>query len=219
MKLEIEIPDSTVRKIKAWTVLSEDVEDFDEAIVKLIDSAVAENIIDLLEVDDKPKLTSSIMDAIATANFAPAMANMAASMKANRSALSDVEQKPSFNNPLGRPDGLMDYDNNSLELGDEDDHNAGEAAEDEEAFVPTQGGLSEASLERDMYLEDPEHEAVSEGVRDNPGASAEDLFSSSLNLPQIPSGQIDPGVTRREALKRNTQGRRRAKVSGYGGID
>ena len=207
MKIELEVPDSTVKKIKAWTLLKDDGDgDHNAAIAKIFDEALSKEIVRCLGIVTDP-----------VTQFVPYMS--VGGQRAKPTSETMTVTDPVDNHPLlGRPEGLMAYDSSSISLGDEDDedgHDAGEAAEGEEAFVPSQGGLSEEALERDMYLEDPEHEAVAEGARDNPRSSPEDLFSSHLNLPRFPI--VDPGVERRENLKRKTKGHRRAKVSNYGG--
>ena len=206
-QIELEVPESTIKKIKAWNLLKNGGGNANQDLVQILDEALSREIVASLGINThtEPVHHQPFIQAVAVppappAKFTPTVAPVPETGAAD---------------PIARPDGLMEYDNSaSLELGDDYDE---EDEEDlgEEAFVPSYGGLSEDSLARDMEVEDPEHEAVSEGVRDIPSSSPEDMFSSSLNLPQVP--QVDPGVLRREQLKRKSKSKRRAKVSSYGG--
>jgi len=200
MKLELELPEQVIKKIKAWSLLSEYEGGPDEALVQIIDHALSQEIKRCLDIGDGVPVYP---------RQAPQVPEPARFVQAKEAP--EHSEEPI----VGRPDNLMERDS-SLELGDADlDEDGG--SEDEEAFVPSQGGLNEDDLDRDMLLEDPEHEALSsDGPYEvNPGESAEDMFSSQLNLPKVP--QVDPGVRRREQLKRNTRNTRRAKVTNYMG--
>ena len=200
MKLELELPEQVIKKIKAWTLLSEYEGGPDEALVRIIDQALSQEIKRCLDVEDGvpvyPRQSPQVHE---PAKFTQ----------------SDEAPRIPESLLVSRPDSLIEKDS-SLELGDAELDDDG-GSEDEEAFVPSHGGLNEEELYRDMLLEDPEHEALSsDGPYEvNPGESAEDMFSSQLNLPKVP--QVDPGVRRREQLKRNTRNTRRAKVTNYMG--
>lgn len=202
MKLELELPESVIKKIKAWTLLSEYEGGADEALVRIIDHALSKEIKQCLDLNDG---TATSVDNTRASSGYPAAAQITP---------PTPHLKPTENQMRGRPEELIEADS-SLELGDADYDDGG--SEDEEAFVPPQGGLNEESLDRDMLLEDPEHEALSsDGSYDSySGESAEDLFSSELNLPKVP--QVDPGVKRRDMLRKNTRNKRRAKVTNYMG--
>ena len=199
MKLELELPEQVIKKIKAWTLLSEYEGGPDEALVQIIDHALSQEIKRCLDISDGtpvyPRQDPQVPE--------PTRPDQA------------KEPPPPEESVIGRPSSLIERDS-SLELGDADiDEDGG--SKDEEAFVPSQGGLNEEDLDRDMLLGDPEHEALSsdDPYEVNPSENAEDMFSSQLNLPKVP--RVDPGVRRREQLRKNTRNTRRAKVTSYMG--
>jgi len=206
-QIELEVPESTIKKIKAWNLLKNSEGSASHDLVQILDDALSREIIASLGINTHTD----------TVQIQPLIHPVAVPPPQPTRLPTEMPERAGAD-PIARPDGLMAYDNSaSLELGDDYDEEDEEDEEDlgEEAFVPSYGGLSEDSLARDMEVEDPEHEAVSEGARDIPSTSPEDMFSSSLNLPQVP--QVDPGVLRREQLKRKSKSKRRAKVSSYGG--
>jgi len=200
-QIELEVPESTIKKIKAWNLLKNSGGNANLDLVQILDDALSREIVASLGINTHTE----------PVQIQPFMPQSPQPEKVTATPpMYETEA-----DPIARPEGLMAYDNSALELGDDYGEDEDEEYLGEEAFVPSHGGLSEDSLARDMEVEDPEHEAVAEGARDVPSRSPEDMFSSSLNLPQVP--KVDPGVLRREQLKRKSKSRRRAKVSSYGG--
>lgn len=201
MKLELELSERVMKKIKAWALLSEYEGSADEALAHVIDRALTEEITATLHIIDAG--SSPRMDTVRHASI---------HSEPPRKQTAPEQPQPEERVVAARPDTLME--NTSFGLGDADEDGG---SDDEEAFVPEVGGLNEEDLDRDMMVDDPEHEAVSSDYFGEPSgdASAEDMFSSQLNLPRVP--QVDPGVARRDNLRKNTKNRRRAKVTSYGG--
>jgi hypothetical protein len=203
MKLELELPESTIKKIKAWSLLSDYSGSADDALVLMLEKALSDEIRRCLDLPKEEPRPESFRTKQALSNY-------------NRDFEKATVLKREPEVQL-RPENLIVQDT-SLELGDsyEEGYDADGGSDDEEAFVPHHGGLNESDLDRDMLVEDPEHEAISSGSGyEDFNSSAEDLFSSQLNLPKVP--RVDPGVMRRDTLRRNTQNKRRARVTNYSG--
>jgi hypothetical protein len=98
-----------------------------------------------------------------------------------------------------------------------DDFNYDEQT-DPENFVPTTGGLKEEDLEKDMQLEDPQHEAKVEAPKFKDQAeadqNAEETFEQMLIDQQGVANYEDARVQRRRYKNKTA---RRAKVTAYNG--
>lgn len=84
--------------------------------------------------------------------------------------------------------------------------------EDEEAFVPKKGGLSDRQLDADMDVEDPEHEAKAEAAAYPPDVRAEDILANMVGIPFPPSS--GPVETDARIAKRRRTLKIRGRVSG-----
>jgi len=192
MEITIDLPETTIKKVKAFGVLSGGGSaDIESLLCGLVDAAVTAAIIEHVTGG-----TSSEEDAPEERAYAPPTTKAAQKrLPFPRHAGSDLS---------GISDGLGDDDFS------EDDGEDTNASTDESAFIPTRGGLTEQDLEDDMSLSDPEHEAKVEAppVNRSPGRpqqAAEQLFSELAGLPPPP---VDP-----RAAQRKKQLKSKAKVT------
>ena len=162
MKLELDIPESLVKKIKAYHALSG--EDIEALVVSTLDKAV----------------TGAIME------------KMGGGLDAAPSAVNGhvLRQEKQRQDHSAVTDGLGDDDELFEEEEEEggsitDEVEGGEVLHGAEDLVPDSGGLTEEALDRDMVVEDPENEAVAESTGSfadeiSSGRNAEEMFAANL---------------------------------------
>ena len=161
MEVTLNISNSLARKIKALAVLEgKGNEGFEDKIAAALEETVGKKIVAL----------------VAGTNTSPRI--MVPYARTHEEG-PEVTSEMTYTDDVAT--GLGDYDD------DEDDNaDIGQRVENAEGLIPTTGGLTEEDLENDMRIEDPNTEAISFDVPAgyiDQEKSAEDLFSSSLNIP------------------------------------
>jgi len=183
MEVTINISDRLLKKIKALAILQEDASQDFEAIIEMY-----------------------LEDTISTQIIALVEG------KDKRSQLRPTKVSADTQIPAQQQE---HYNQNTVAvgLGDEEPESS-TGTEDMYAFVPQKGGITFDDIENDMRIEDPDHEAIS-GRYDGPtdGVSAEELFSSQLNLPTPPSDSVDLRAERRHKHMQRLATTRKAKVT------
>lgn len=197
MELNLNIPDSLIKKIKALSALEGgSPSNLEKKIVEQLDVTISNKI--MLLVSSNGEVGG---DAIVPGNFRGVSEPVSGSeIHLNNDYL-----------PESVAAGLGDTDD-----GEGDDDGIGKRIEDTYGMVPETGGLTDEELDRDMFVEDPTTEAISSDrpQRDEDySLSAEALFSSNLDLPPPPASARDPRLERKERHYRNLARTRRAKVS------
>lgn len=179
MEITINLPEQTVRKVKAFGVLCGGLGmDLESLIVNLVDESVSTAIIE--HVGGKTE------DTTPAENHEEVYLNPAPQKTTQRARTIPVPSDLS-----GITDGL----------GDDEDTEDFNASTDESAFIPKRGGVTERDLEEDMSLTDPEHEAKVDApqITRSPGKAqpaAEDLFAELSGLPPPPV--VDPRAAQRK---------------------
>ena len=199
MEITIDLPEQTVRKVKAFGVLCGGLGmDLESLIVSLVDESVSTAIIQHVggrvdAVEDQAEDRGEVY------------VNHAKQKVAQRARPASTAHR----DLSGITDGLGDDDDSEAEDVD--------ASSDEGAFIPKKGGLTERDLEDDMSLTDPLHEAKVDAphISRAPGKAqpdAESLFAELSGLPPPPV--VDP-----RAAQRKKQLKSKAKVSYASGAD
>lgn len=183
MEITINLPEQTVRKVRAFGILCGGGGDLEETLVGLIDETLTAAIIGAVGRGDEVVVETAVPQRVARA-AAPVSP-------------------------------LVDHSGISSGLGDEDTSEEG-ATSDEMAFVPKNGGgVSGADVERDMEVDDPEHEAKVEAPEVSPELNGhpERLFADMADMPEPPKvAKPDPrNERRRKPLKS------KARVTGFTG--
>lgn len=178
MEITIDLPDQTIRKIKALGVLCGTGLDIESLLLEFVDQSVS----------------SAIMEKIGAANpdSAEVVAPIAIMPKATRTHYAAAQRDAS-----GITDGLGDDDDSDVDKN---------SSSDESMFIPKRGGVRESDLEEDMSVTDPEHEAKVDApviVRapGNAQPAAEDLFSQLAGLPTPPQVPDPRAAQRKKLLK------------------
>lgn len=192
MKVEIELSDDVLKKIKALNILRPVEGGIDNVISAGLESWVNEQII--LAVTGYSSASSY---------EAPAPApEKAPSLHARRKSAPPPPPPAAEHDAFdasGISEGLSD---------DEDDYEDQARTSDPEAFIRAQGGLTEEALDRDMRVSDPEHEAkvdastIKEKKLTGSGSyqTPEQLFAEHSGLPTPP-----PVADERAKKRRKTQ--------------
>lgn len=205
IKIDLEISEATLRKIKAYAMLSGvNVENIEEVIAGLIDTSVSEQIALLLGIGIIPIRAQAPSMPVG----GPVMDYQKPEWAPTAKPASIIEQQ--YTTPHAIADGLGDEAN---DVDDEEDENA---STDPMMFVKrvTKSGASKsAGFDED----DEEMQGAYASIPDT-GERAEDLFASTLGLPNPPvvKDTSDFVVPRGGKRVRNTK--TRAKVTmGVGG--
>lgn len=186
MQVELDLPESVVRKIKALNAL-----DSGHTAVSL-----QTRIVGLLEQTIDQAIAGYLGPA---ANFMVQPRPMEPRFPIQKVAA----ERPRYNNPIddllpSLEDGLGDLDETEIE-----------PEENEEALVPKRGGLTEKALDKDMQVDDPEHEAkVDAPSVEMPYSKAEEAFAhiSGIPIPVANTGEIDSRIAGRKR-RLNIRGR------------
>jgi hypothetical protein len=185
MKLEIELSDKLLKKIRALGILCGDkAADFESLVLGHLENYVDDAIMEAI---------GKRADAVYSAGYAESPRPV--KKKKNK-------QAPAYNTEdvSGIADGL----------GDETDEYIDEGAMSEEEAMAPEGGLTEELIEKDMRVEDPDSEAKAEPptFADTIGKSGEEMFSELTGLPPVPEvAEIDPRVARRKKRLTGTKGK------------
>lgn len=91
-------------------------------------------------------------------------------------------------------------------LGDEEPEEP-EGEKDPTALVPTYGGLTEEVLEKDMKVEDPEHEAKADAPPAVPGEVAEETFASLFQFDNSDPEYVDDRIRKRKKGPSKSRGK------------
>lgn len=185
MQVELNLPDTLLRKMKALTVMlggSTDAGSFEAMIVELLDQTV----------------TAELIRTIGAEGAAPI----------RREATPVLEEAPPRRNYYADATEISDG------LGDEEpediDEQPASPVEDMYELIPKKGGLTQKSLDDDMDVEDPEHEAKSEAPTASvPNSKAEEIFSqvSGIPLPVEDDGEVDNWTSKRRKQRPKLKGR------------
>lgn len=187
MEITINLPEHTIRKVRAFSILSGGGSaDLESVLVNLIDETLSTAIVNVVSGGPAPGMYDGLadrrppVDAAPLAPFHPRMAEDASGISGG--------------------------------LGDEYEEEDG-GTSDEQAFVPKSGGVSGTDLEKDMEIEDPEHEAKVDASAVQPSSVSsrpEKLFADMADMPEpsIP----DPRESRRRKPLKS-----KAKVTGFTG--
>jgi hypothetical protein len=196
LEITIDIPEQTTRKIRAFGILfGGEGADMETTLLSILDEALSAAIVSAVASPE----VSGFEEEITPSNYRRQVQAQQRQQQAARAPKAPrqggkvnawAEQDLS-----GISDGLGDDDT------EEDDLTADRyATADEGAFVPSRGGLTERDLERDMELEDPDHEAKVDAGREDPRQkmeTAEHLFSNMAGLP-TPPPIFDPRAASRK---------------------
>lgn len=186
-KLELEVSDKAIRKLKALSAL----EGYTSPAQMASKAAV---------------MFEAALDEEIRCHLGEAQAGLGPTPASPRRPYK-VQEAPQFH--AVSADGLSDG------LGDEHDYDAEEPEAETDAFamVPKIGGLSDREIEKDMEVEDPEHEAAAEPPgKANPEDDPEELFIHIAGV-EVPTGDEEHEIDHR-ILKRKKRVNSRAKVTG-----
>jgi len=207
MILEIEFPESLIKKIKALDALRGGVAEMDELLVSLLDSVVTGEIVRLVGGEKEPVM-------VAVPKGRETLHRPKATLSSDVSGIADS---------LG---------DDAAEEEDDDERfyreskEAQKEAERRLAQSPppvTRGrttSMSDSDLEMDMQIQDPESEAIGlppEYTR--PGAKAEDQFADLVGIPAPQEAATIRAVAPVAISRRKTRQRplpKRGSVQGYG---
>jgi len=187
MQVELELPEAVVRKIKALNALESG-----HTAVSLQDK-----IVGLLEQTIDQAIASYLGPTI-NAFMLPQQRQSEPSPKNHGATKERSRYNPIDDLFPSLEDGLGDLDETEIE-----------PEEDEEALVPKKGGLTESSLDNDMQVDDPEHEAkVDAPELGAPYSKAEEVFAhvSGIPVPTEHTGEIDARIAGRKR-RLNIRGR------------
>lgn len=188
MQLNLEISERMFRKLRALTVLeSGHTPESIEALVTVLLEKTVDNQIKSHLLED-PELP----------------------VEAKQYTVRQAPRAPRVHVPMYQ---RMDTDESGMSEGLGDfDEDMPQPEEDEEAFVPKKGGLSDRQLDSDMDVEDPEHEAKAEAAVYPPDVRAEDILANVVGIPfPTSSGPVETDV---RIAKRKRTLKIRGKVSG-----
>jgi hypothetical protein len=195
LKVEIEIDDGLLKKIKALSILKPV-----EGGVETMVAVGLENWVDAQIVEHITGKPSPLVAQLRTA--APPGDRQA------RRRLAAQEQLPNEHDAFdasGISSGLSD---------DEDEYEDEARTRDPEAFIRPEGGLTEEAMDRDMRVSDPEHEAkvdasvIREKKYDGSDSyrTPEEMFAEHSGLPTPPAVSEDSRAQRRRK-KQSGKGR------------
>lgn len=176
-QLELSLSEDLLRKMKALKILKgSSGDDMEPFLVSLLDRTVTNELIRILSGDATP---------------APVTVTRAEAARVEAPKPREEVRSKYYSDATEISDGLGDYDD-----------------EDEMPSAPTlptsKGALTEGDLEKDMEVDDPEHEAKSEPpVRDATDKKSEDIFSQvyGVPVPEVSEGNSDGWSSRRRKQK------------------
>ena len=160
MIIELDIPEDTIRKIKAYAVLNGMSTGLTDALMGLIDQTVTEQIVKAV----KPGET------------------FATGQVVNRQVILPPPRIKTLGDWQSRDE---DVSGISQGLGDEDDFVEERAAD---PMRVSRGGIKDKDLENDMSVDDPEHEVKvdASSIALSKDKEAEDIFAEVANMPPPP---------------------------------
>jgi hypothetical protein len=195
MEITVSLPEQTVRKIRAFAILCGGGNNLEELLVNMIDDTLSGAIIGA--VGGEPS---------AFAQPAPGRPEPQA-----QTFWGGAQYVPAQVSPL------VDHSGISNGLGDDDLIEDDGGTDDAMAFVPENGagGVSGEDIDRDMEVDDPQHEAKVEAppVDARRNGEPERLFADMANMPEPPTAsRPDPRADRRRKPLKS-----RARVTGFTG--
>jgi len=203
-------PHSLIKKIKAYNILIGGTSDLNRTIATLMEEIISTKIVE--------EATGVLADELTNP---PEVNDPRSIFRSYRSAKSsDAAVFSEDTDATGISDGLGDDDDE-----DKDPSDKVEGTEDELAFVPPEGGVSDSELDHDMEVEKPNEEAkadyatfAEEFERSEAwDKTAEDIFTEMADLPKAPTVEEDMVRHRAAIRKKKTRSGRKAKVSSYNG--
>lgn len=166
MLIELDIPDETIRKLKAFAVLNGGSQNLTATLIGMIDTTVTDQIVKAIRPGEV--LTAGMQYATIPAQIQP------------------VTRMPHYSQVQENQPHQYDDDVSGISdgLGDEDDS----SSQSEDPMKTKKGGLRDSDLEDDMKVEDPEHEVKvdASGVSFSSDKASEDIFAEVANLPPPP---------------------------------
>jgi hypothetical protein len=194
VKVEIEISEDLMKKFKALAILRPLEGGIDAIVNEGLEKWVTQEIIGTLVPDSRyPFVYTGPRPA--PQETAPAFSP---SRRRSRSASVPVPSESEFDafDASGISEGLADQD---------DDIEEDARTSDPEAFITSQGGLTEEALDRDMRINDPDHEAKvdASSIKEKKltGSASyqtpEQLFAEHSGLPTPPPVAEDDRARRR----------------------
>lgn len=174
----IGLSDDTFKKVRALNVLLGGGIDIDDLLVRLVDKA----------------LTDALLTELGLDSSAPAPGRIIVQAAARQAA---VHQLAPATDVSGISDGLGDHDY-------EDGAPAPAPAPKQQRAEsrPGAASLTDADIESDMHVEDPDHEAAVDGQtfadQMSPDKTAETIFADMADLPVPP--ELPPSTRRRRSL-------------------
>jgi hypothetical protein len=211
-------PYSLIKKIKAYKILIGGPTDLDRTIAVLMEDIITQKIIE---------------EAAGPSYERPLVSNATEAVKpfTNVTGRALKAEEPVYlaeEDVTGISDGLGDDDTDDDDDG-KDPSDKVKGTDNELAFVPSAGGVSDSELDNDMAVEKPNEEAkadfstFAEEFQDD-GAldrTAEDIFTDMADLPDLPKalavGEEDMVRHRAEIRKKKSSSGRKARVSSYNG--
>lgn len=189
MEITLDLPERTVRKVRAYGILGAGGGSLEDVLVGLIDRTVSAAIIESVQGPSG----SSVDD------FLPM-------------------GRPPRVEPSAQDASYVDHSGIASGLGDEQPEDDGATA-DEMAFVPksgTPGALSSADVDHDMAVDDPQHEAKVDAPpadKRSIGGRAERVFAEIADMPEPAPAMMRDS---REARRRKPL-KSKAIVTGFSG--
>lgn len=212
MQVTVDLPDTTVRKLKALVALSPVAEDIESTLKDLIDMAATNCIMQLLEPNQDEGVNSA-------ADSEEEEEEDDGSDEVEMPAFTTRQKHPASRKSSEPWNRAADVSGISDGLGDDDD-------EEPAKINPPKGmaktlrakthvGVSDADLLHDMDLDDPSHEAKSEAPNFFDAVSTpEAAFTALSGLPDIDNNHLDM-----RAVRRKKQLKTRAKVTPFTGSE
>lgn len=192
MKVEIEISEDLIKKFKALAILRPLEGGIDAIVNEGLEKWVTQEIIGALVPDNQ------MLPGFPGARPEPRemVAPSAPSRRRSRPAPQPIQSEFDAFDASGISEGLADQD---------DDIEEEARTSDPEAFITSQGGLTEEALDRDMRINDPDHEAKvdASSIKEKKltGSASyqtpEQLFAEHSGLPTPPPVAEDDRARRR----------------------
>lgn len=174
MQLDLDIPESLVRKLKALNILEGGMHatSMESLVVAMMDEVVNYRILEIMN---------------APASDTPYEEAPAPRVKPTPKQVRHVGR---YEDTTGISDGL----------GDDDEDGMPPPETDEMALVPRGVGMTDDDLEDDMKVEDPDHEAKEEAPEFPAGVAADDIFSKVVGIarPLEDDDEIDHRIAKRK---------------------
>lgn len=189
MQVELNLPLSLERKIRALHILLDSSDPMDDIVVELMDRAVSECIKGIVDGEREETPVASPSPYVEEAP------------KPFRSPPPRFRPPPRFNSQGGGPnleDGLGD------DIPEDIDEEVPQPVKDMYDLIPKGSKKALEEMEREMDIEDPEHEAkASAGDVMNPlhEGGAQEMFSQMMGLPTMADQEpveVDPRIAKRK---------------------